>query len=63
MLRLTRRAGLLLIGYVSLLLAVVVAGYLAAALGIWAAVLWGAAILIGLMIYGRQRVDRGHEDR
>ena len=62
MLRLTRRASLLLIGYVSLLLAVVVAGFLAAAVGIWAAILWGAAILIGLVLYGRQRLQRVHED-
>lgn len=62
MLRLTRRASLLLVGYVSLLLAVVMAGYLAAAVGIWAAVLWGTAILVGLVIYGRQRLQRVRED-
>lgn len=54
MLRLTRRAGLLLAAYIGLLLAVIAAGFLAGAVGIWAAILWGAAILIGLVLYRRQ---------
>jgi hypothetical protein len=55
MLRLARRAVLLFGGYASLLLAVVVAGFLGGAVGIWAAILWGAAVLTGLALYIRQR--------
>jgi len=55
MLRLTRRAALLFAAYVTLLLAVVVAGFLASAVGVWAAILWGVAILAGLALYLRQR--------
>jgi hypothetical protein len=55
MLRLARRAGLLFGAYVALLLAVLVAGFLSAAVGIWASVLWGAAVLAGLALYVRQR--------
>lgn len=55
MLRLTRRTGLLLGAYAALLLAVVVAGFLGAAVGIWASILWGLAILAGIVLYGRQR--------
>jgi hypothetical protein len=56
MLRLIRRAALLFGAYSSLLLAVVVAGFLGGAVGIWAAILWGAAILVGLALYGRKRL-------
>jgi len=58
MLRLTRRAALLFGAYTALLLAVVVAGFLAGAVGIWAAILWGAAILAGLALYGRRRFQQ-----
>jgi hypothetical protein len=44
--------------YVSLLLAVVVAGFLAAAVGTWAAILWSVATLAVLALYGRQRLQR-----
>lgn len=62
MLRLTRRAALLFGAYVSLLLAVVVAGFLASAVGLWAAILWGAAVLAGLALYGRRRLQRPPAD-
>ena len=58
MLRLTRRIALLFGAYASLLLAVVVAGFLGAAVGIWAAVLWGVALLAGLALYVRHRLQR-----
>jgi hypothetical protein len=58
MLRLTRRTGLLLGAYIALLLAVVVAGFLGAAVGIWASILWGSAVLAGLAFYARQRSQR-----
>jgi hypothetical protein len=58
MLRLTRRAALLFGAYASPLLAAVVAGFLGNAVGIWAAILWGAAILVGLALYVRQRHQR-----
>lgn len=58
MLRLTRRAALIFGAYVSLLLAVVGAGFLAGAVGLWAAILWGAAVLAALALYGRRRLQR-----
>ena len=58
MLRLTRRAGLLLGAYVSLLLAVIAAGFLAGAVGVWAAILWGAVVIAGVTLYGRRRFQR-----
>ncbi|HVD39001.1 MAG TPA: hypothetical protein VNC15_09240 [Solirubrobacterales bacterium] len=58
MLRLTRRAALLFGVYSSLLLAVVIAGFLGSAVGIWASILWGAAILAGLGLYVRSQSRR-----
>jgi hypothetical protein len=57
MLRLTRKALLLFGIYASILAAVVVAGFLGQAVGIWAAILWGVGILIGLAIFARQRLQ------
>jgi hypothetical protein len=62
MLRLTRRAGLLLGAYIGLLLAVIAAGFLAGAVGVWAALLWGAALVTGLALYIRKRRLRAHEN-
>jgi hypothetical protein len=62
MLRLARRAALLFGAYALLLLAVAVAGFLGAAIGIWASVLWGVAVLAGLALYWRQRLQRPAED-
>ncbi len=56
--RLARRAGLLFSTYAALLLAILIAGFLGAALGIWAAILWGAAAIAALVVYVRQRSDR-----
>jgi hypothetical protein len=58
LLRLLRKA-LLLVGiYASVLAAVVVAGFLGGAIGIWASTLWGVAVLVGLALYARRRVVR-----
>jgi len=62
MLRLTRRAALLFAAYAGLLLTVVMAGFLASAVGIWAAILWGAVVLAVLALYGRQRLQQPTED-
>ncbi len=56
--RLARRALLLFIGYVAILAAVVVAGFLGGALGIWASILWGVGIVTGLAVYVRRRLER-----
>lgn len=53
--RLARRALMLFAAYATVLAAVVVAGFLGQAIGIWASVLWGAGILAGLGIYARRR--------
>jgi Flp pilus assembly protein TadB len=60
MLRLTRGAGLLLAAYLALLLAVVIAGFLAAAVGLWAAVLWGVVLVAGLALYVRDSRRSAH---
>ncbi|HEU4738590.1 MAG TPA: hypothetical protein VFS54_05850 [Solirubrobacterales bacterium] len=62
MLRLTRRAALLFAAYTGLLLAVVAAGFLAGAIGIWAAILWGVVLVAGLGLYGRRRLQQPAED-
>lgn len=53
-----RRVFLLLGTYVALLAAVVFAGFLGSAIGIWAAILWGVGVISGLVIYGRRRLNR-----
>jgi hypothetical protein len=55
--RLARRALLLFAAYAAVLAAVVIAGFLGQAVGIWASVLWGVGILAGLAIYGRKRLS------
>jgi MFS family permease len=62
MLRVARRAALIFGAYVGPLLAVGVAGFLAAAVGTWAAILWGAAVLAALALYVRRRFQRAPED-
>jgi hypothetical protein len=44
--------------YLGLLLAVLIAGFLAAAVGTWVAVLWGVALLAGLAFYLGHRLQR-----
>jgi len=56
--KLPRRALILFSLYAVILVAVVVAGFLGEALGIWAAILWGVGIIAGLAIYGRQRLTQ-----
>ena len=53
--RLGRRALLLFGVYTAVILAVVIAGFLGGAVGIWASVLWGAVLLGGLVLYLRRR--------
>jgi len=61
MLRLARRAGLLFASYVGLILAIVIAGFLGNAVGIWASIVWGAAILAALAVYVRHRLQQRSE--
>jgi hypothetical protein len=56
MLRLSRRAGLTFVYYVALLLAVLIAGFLASAVGTWASILWGVTLLAGLVLNRRRAV-------
>lgn len=56
--RLGRRALLLFGAYTAAILAVVIAGFLGGAVGIWASVLWGTVLLGGLVLYLRQRSRR-----
>jgi hypothetical protein len=55
---LARRALLGFAVYVSVPAAVIVAGFLYAALGLWATILWGLLILVGLALYGRKRLSQ-----
>ncbi|HWN73499.1 MAG TPA: hypothetical protein VNN15_06810 [Solirubrobacterales bacterium] len=48
--------------YSALLLAVVIAGFIGHAVGIWASVLWGAVLIGGLVLYGRRRSRRPQVD-
>jgi uncharacterized membrane protein len=54
--RFIRRALWLFLGYVAVLTAVGVAGFLAEAVGLWAALLWGAAFLGLVLVWARQRM-------
>lgn len=58
MLRLFRRALLLFGIYTAVIVAVIVAGFLGEALGIWASILWGVGVLAGVAFYGRRRLDQ-----
>jgi hypothetical protein len=55
--RLSRKALLVFGIYAAVLAAMIVGGFLAAAVGIWAAVLWGVGILVGLALATRQRLQ------
>lgn len=54
---LARRALLGFAVYASVPAAVIVAGFLYAALGLWATILWGLVILAGLALYARKRLN------
>lgn len=56
--RLLRRVFLLLGAYVALLAAVVFAGFLGRAVGIWASILWGVGVINGLVTYRRRRQNQ-----
>jgi hypothetical protein len=53
--RLVGRAILVFGSYAAILLAVVIAGFLGQAVGIWAAVLWVAVLIAAVVVYGRRR--------
>lgn len=57
MTRLSRKALMLFGIYATILVVVVVAGFLGQAVGIWASILWGVGVLIGIAIVGRQRLQ------
>jgi hypothetical protein len=61
--RLARRAGLLFASYAGLLLAVLVAGFLGTAIGIWASILWGAGVIGVLALYTRRRLRQPRESQ
>jgi hypothetical protein len=61
--RLLRRALLLFGAYAALLAAVVVAGFLGGAVGIWASILWGLGVLAGIVIYGWRRLRQSRGDQ
>ena len=48
--------------YVAVLLAVVIAGFIGHADGIWASVLWGAVLIGGLVLYGLRRLRQPQVD-
>jgi hypothetical protein len=58
---LARRTALLFGAYASLLLAVVIAGFLGSAVGIWASIVWGVVVLAGLGLYVRSQSRRNAE--
>lgn len=63
--RLLARSFWLLSIYLAIALAVVVAGFLGGAIGIWATVLWSAAVIVAFVLVMRRRADGargGRED-
>jgi hypothetical protein len=58
MLRLFRRALVRFGISTAVIAAVIVAGFLGEALGIWASILWGVGVLAGIAFYGRRRLDQ-----
>ena len=53
------RATRLFITYIAVLGAVVVAGFLGQALGLWAAILWGCGLVLTIAAYVKRRAARG----
>lgn len=49
-------------GYAALLLAVLIAGFIGHAVGIWASVLWGAVLIGSIVLYARRRFRRPQVD-
>jgi FtsH-binding integral membrane protein len=60
--RVGRKAMLVFVGYAALLLAVVIAGFIGREVGSWASILWGAVLIAGLVLYGRQRLRQPQVD-
>jgi hypothetical protein len=52
------RAMRLFAGYAAALVAVVMAGYLNAAVGLWAAIPWGCGLLVSALYVKRRRATR-----
>ena len=55
---LARRALLGFAIYASVPAAVILAGFLYGRFGLWATILWGVAILAGLALYARKRLNQ-----
>jgi hypothetical protein len=51
--------GWLVLGWVALLAATVVAGFLGQAVGLWASVIWGVGFLSGAVYFIRRRRSAG----
>lgn len=60
--RLFMRALLLFGTYTALILAVIVAGFLAGAVGIWASVLWGLVLIALVVSLARRRRSPNYPD-
>jgi hypothetical protein len=60
--RLGGRAILVIGAYVAVILALIVAGFLGSAVGIWASVLWGVALIGGVGFYLRRRSSQLQTD-
>lgn len=58
--RLARRTILVFGLYVALLLAVVIAGFIGRAVGIWASVLWGVVVIAGVVLYIWRRREKAN---
>jgi len=55
MLRLGYRTLQLFAAYAAILLAVVIAGFLGSAVGIWASILWAVVLILGFLLYVQRR--------
>lgn len=53
--RLVRKAMLLLLAYLGLGFVLLMGGFIAKAIGIWAAILWGMVVVLCLALYVRRR--------
>jgi hypothetical protein len=61
--RLLGRAARLFLAYSAVILAVIVAGFLGGAVGIWASILWGLMLVSGIALYRRRQRLRPRTDR
>jgi riboflavin transporter FmnP len=56
------RAARLFVAYAAVILAVIVAGFLGSAVGIWASILWGLMLVSGIALYWRRQRRRPRTD-